>query len=213
LGHIGYFPGPDVATGIAAADLIIAINTELGDVDTQNYKLPAPGAGTRGLIHVHPDGDVLGRLYATDLAVAVSGTAFLAQMNAFPTSDTQGRDDSWLATIAEARQRARTAPLAESPFSAVVQAIGEATPAASVITIDAGNFSTWVHRLLGFGSGRRMLAAACGAMGLAVPSALAAACACRAHLSLRLSVTVVPHDRQRVGDCGSRESKRENRRG
>jgi len=173
-GHIGYFPGSDVATSIAASDLIIAINSELGDVDTQNYKLPAPGTGARRLIHVHPNADVLGRLYSTDLAVAASGSAFLAQLNKMPAPGPT-KDESWLRTVAEARHRVRSAPLAESAYAAVVQAVGDGTPDDSVITIDAGNFSIWVHRLLCFGSGRRMLAAACGPMGISVPAALAAA--------------------------------------
>ena len=182
LGHIGYFPGSDVATGIAAADLIIAINTELGDVDTQNYKVPAPGVRTRRLVHVHPDPDVLGRLYATEVAVSTTGSAFLEQMANLAPPEYSG-DDSWLRQVVDARQRVRSSPLADSAYSAVVQAIGDATPNESVITIDAGNFSTWVHRLLSFGSGRRMLSAACGAMGIAVPAALAA--------SLRLRHTPV----------------------
>lgn len=176
LGHIGYFPNPDLAATLSAADLILAINTELGDVDTQNYRLPRPGIATAPLMHVHPDPAVLGRLFAAEVAVATTGLTFLQQMLARPAHVPQRLD--WLSTVAETRRRMAASPVAASTFAAVVQAVDEVIGPDAVITLDAGNFSVWVHRLLRFGGRRQLIAAACGAMGIAVPAAVAASLRC-----------------------------------
>ena len=49
-----------------------------------------------------------------------------------------------------------------------------ALPADAVVSVDAGNFSGWPQRFLTFGGGRRLLGPCNGAMGYAVPAAIAA---------------------------------------
>lgn len=172
LGHVGYFPNAELAKAMNAADLLIAVNTELGDVDTQNYRLPQPGIGRVPLVHVHPDPDVAGRLFAATVSVAAPGATFLEHM-AISHGGALKRAP-WLRTVAAVRHRMSASPVTPSAFKSTVEAIDEAAGSDAVITLDAGNFSLWVHRLIRFGGGRELVAAACGAMGMAVPGALAA---------------------------------------
>ncbi|ONI87751.1 hypothetical protein ALI22I_21445 [Saccharothrix sp. ALI-22-I] len=57
----------------------------------------------------------------------------------------------------------------------VAAALDAELPDGSVITFDAGNFSSWVHRYVHVGPDRLMLALGNGAMGFGVPAAVAAA--------------------------------------
>ncbi|MET0237192.1 MAG: thiamine pyrophosphate-dependent enzyme [Kibdelosporangium sp.] len=57
----------------------------------------------------------------------------------------------------------------------IVAALDADLPAGAVITFDAGNFSSWVHRHVHAGPDRLMLALGNGAMGFGVPAAVATA--------------------------------------
>jgi acetolactate synthase-1/2/3 large subunit len=56
----------------------------------------------------------------------------------------------------------------------VVQALKRHLPTGSIITSDAGNFSGWIERYLPLPDGARYLAPTSGAMGYALPAAVAA---------------------------------------
>ncbi len=60
-------------------------------------------------------------------------------------------------------------------FGHVVTAIGTHLPGDGIVTADAGNFSTWLHRHFRFRATQRLVSAISGAMGLGVPAAVAAA--------------------------------------
>lgn len=57
----------------------------------------------------------------------------------------------------------------------IAVALDAELPADAVITFDAGNFSSWIHRYVHAGPDRLMLALGNGAMGFGVPAAVAAA--------------------------------------
>lgn len=60
-------------------------------------------------------------------------------------------------------------------FTHVAAALDADLPDDAVITFDAGNFSSWIHRYVHAGPKRLMLALGNGAMGFGVPAAVAAA--------------------------------------
>lgn len=60
---------------------------------------------------------------------------------------------------------------------AALSTLDAALPDDAIVTVDAGNFSGWPQRFVSFGGGRRLLGATNGAMGYAVPAAIAAALA------------------------------------
>jgi acetolactate synthase-1/2/3 large subunit len=59
-------------------------------------------------------------------------------------------------------------------FGAVMAAIKPLLAPDAVVTADAGNFTTWIHRYLYFKQTNLFVGAAVGAMGAGVPSAVAA---------------------------------------
>jgi Thiamine pyrophosphate-requiring enzymes [acetolactate synthase, pyruvate dehydrogenase (cytochrome), glyoxylate carboligase, phosphonopyruvate decarboxylase] len=59
-------------------------------------------------------------------------------------------------------------------FGVIVQELAKQAPSDTIICEDAGNFSSWVHRIWPFDGKNPALGAIGGAMGLAVPAAVAA---------------------------------------
>ncbi|HST49822.1 thiamine pyrophosphate-dependent enzyme [Jatrophihabitans sp.] len=59
-------------------------------------------------------------------------------------------------------------------FALVARELDARLPDGAVLTLDAGHFSSWVHRYVRLRPGQRLLALASGAMGFGVPAAVAA---------------------------------------
>ena len=83
-----------------------------------------------------------------------------------------------LADTARARELAHGWDTGQTPaadvFGHVIEEVATGLHPDAILTLDAGNFSTWIHRVLRMQPSQTMLAAACGAMGMGVPAALAA---------------------------------------
>lgn len=177
LGHLGFFVSPSVATLLQQADLVLAVGTRLGDVTSQGFTFPSQQPEPQPLIHVYPDPNAIGRHFSTTQAVVSTGHAFLRAMNGLARPSFPARA-GWLAQVAQARELAHGWDAARTPeadvFGHVVQALAASLAHDAIVTLDAGNFSTWVHRVLRFRRTQRLLSAACGAMGMGVPAALAA---------------------------------------
>ncbi|MGO4395118.1 thiamine pyrophosphate-dependent enzyme [Variovorax sp. M-6] len=179
FGHLGFFVDPQAAALMAEADLVLAIGTRLGDVASQGYRFPALAPATRALVHVHPDPGVLNRLHAPEVAIAASGDDFVRALLALAPPAAPDRA-AWIEAVGRCRHAQQTLTVNEDDgqgldFGAVVQAVERHLRGDAVVSMDAGNFSSWVHRALQFQPAQQMVAAACGAMGMAVPGALAAA--------------------------------------
>ncbi|MEP7300461.1 MAG: thiamine pyrophosphate-dependent enzyme [Caldimonas sp.] len=178
LGHLGFFVSPPLSALLAEADLVLAIGTRLGDVTSQGYTFPRQAPAPQTLVHVYPDGAAMATQFRTERAIVSGAHAFVQAMLDAPPAGAPARHD-WLAQSAQARDQARAwSPQATPPadvFGHVVQAIATRLAPDAIVTLDAGNFSTWPHRLLSLRPAQTMLAAACGAMGMGVPAALAAA--------------------------------------
>lgn len=179
VGHLGYFANSQTTALLKQSDLVIALGTRLGEVASQGYTFPSLAPDTAGLVHVHPDPAVHGRLFACEQALAVDAGEFVSRLLALAPAMPPSRT-GWMAAVAAhriARQPPAPAPDMDSgvDFGAVVQAVNQLMDSDAVIAVDAGNFSTWVHRLLELKPSHEMVAASCGAMGMGVPGVLAAA--------------------------------------
>lgn len=178
VGHLGFFVSPSVAALLKQADLVLAVGTRMGDVTSQGFTFPSQFPAPQALIHVYPDANAIGRHFSTLRALVSTGEAFVHAMNQLKRPDLPARAD-WLAEVERARELAHGWDAGRTPeadvFGHVVQALAARLDEDAIVTLDAGNFSTWVHRILRFRGTQRLLSAACGAMGMGVPAALAAA--------------------------------------
>jgi len=177
--HLAFNMPPVFKDTLNEADLIIAIGTRLGDVVTQGYKIPEAPRPKQKLVHIYNDAEPLGKVFDTDLSVVADATKTLqaiAQINA-PEAP-EGRDD-WISKTHALGADKMVWDTVEAedgvPFGNVVAHLRDVVDDDAVTAIDAGNFSTFVHRLFDYKTTHTQLAAVAGAMGMGMPAAVAGA--------------------------------------
>ena len=177
-GHLGFGNPPKHRQVLANADLIIAVGTRLGDVASLNYTFPTAPEPKQKLIHIYPDGEPIGKVFRTDLGLIADPAAVLMDLASHPRVVSSARE-SWRSSINEFvrgfQRFTSPEPNDAMDFGKVVVSIAAQAPANAVITTDAGNMSTWVHRHWVMTPKNTLLGAIAGAMGFGVPTAVAAA--------------------------------------
>ncbi len=171
-GHLTTATDPALARRVREADVLLVVGDRLGDVTTGGYTLIVPPTPSQALLHVYPDPLELGRVFAPELAVVSDSSEFFAAIEPVDGS-------AWAPAAAQARAEylAWSTP-APGPFAldlALVMAqIAQRLAGEAIVVQDAGNFSSWVSRFLPFHFHRSQLMPESGAMGYAVPAAIAA---------------------------------------
>lgn len=174
-GQVGWGMTDALRARLAAADLILAVGTRLGEATTEGYLLPACPLPAQRLIHVHPDPEELGRVYQPWQAV-VAGPAEFAEAAA---TLIPGHAASRAQAVRQAHQEYldSLAPLpAPGPLSldALAAGVNQRLPADACITVGAGNYALYPHRYRQFAGPGTSLAPTLGAMGYGLPAALSA---------------------------------------
>ncbi len=192
-GHLNIATQPAQRALLAEADLLLAVGTRLDSITTQGHTLPAAPVPDQPLVHVYPDADRIGLVHTPTVGVAADPVAFLTDLAARgPASRPSGGRtgpasgaglDGARAEWVERVRRTQTRLSAWHPVSAddgvvfgtVVAEIDRLAPSDTLVTVDAGNFTSWVHRYLAMRGDRRLLGIASSAMGFGVPGAVGAA--------------------------------------
>ncbi|MSU89117.1 thiamine pyrophosphate-binding protein [Rhodobacteraceae bacterium 2CG4] len=176
-GDFGTSTVPSLYSRLKEADLLLVIGARLGEMTTRTYEtIRPPEPGVR-LVHVYPDPDELGRVYAPDLGL-VSTPAAAARRLADLDLGRAGAWDGWCRAL-HAEYLADTEVPAHGAWpldmGVALAQLRDGLPADTIVTLDAGNHTGWAQRFLRFGRPGRELGSTCGAMGYAVPAAVAAA--------------------------------------
>jgi acetolactate synthase I/II/III large subunit len=176
-GHIGFGAPAGLRDKLSQADLIFAVGTRLGDVASLGYSFPKAPYPPQKLIHVHADGAAIGRNARTDIGLVADPVALLADLGQNVRVVSSARA-SWAASLNEF---VRGFQIFASPepddgidFGKAIMSIARHAPPDAVVTTDAGNMSTWVHRHWIMTPKNVLLGAIAGAMGVGVPFAVAA---------------------------------------
>lgn len=176
-GHLGFGTPADHIALLSQADLIVAVGTRLGDVATQNYKLPKSPEPEQTLVHVHEDPAVIGRNFRTDVPVAADPVAFLQMLAAQPAQVPASRA-SWVGEVNSFISGFTAFTPRETDdgvdYGRVVDAFARLAADDAIVLTDAGNFSSWVHRYWKMTPDNTLIGAIAGAMGIGVPAAVAA---------------------------------------
>jgi len=175
VGEVGINANPKLAQRVRDTDLLIVIGARLGEITTQGYTLVEVPKPAQTLVHVYPDPNELGRVYQPDLAINAAVGPFVASARQSQQADTSAWD-AW--TEAARRDYEDWIVPKESPgplnLSQVFHDLRELTPADTILTSDAGNFSGWASRFFPFRRYRTLLGPTSGAMGYGMPAAVAA---------------------------------------
>jgi len=181
-GDLGIGANPALVARLRQADLLVAIGSRLGEATSQGYTLLPVGEQLVGeprggpeLVQVHPDPSELGRVFAAALAIEAGIPAFARAARRLVAF--HGAHWGAWTQAAHADYLADSAPRPEGgllDLGHVMRDLQDLLPDDAILTVDAGNFSGWPQRFLRFGGARRLLGATNGAMGYAVPAAIAA---------------------------------------
>jgi acetolactate synthase-1/2/3 large subunit len=174
-GDVGIGPNPKLAERIKAADLLLVVGARLGEMMTGGYTLFGIPTPSQAMVHVHPDPEELGRVYAPKLAVNAGVKAIaaaLARMEPVDTSAWAGAADQ-----AHADYLAYTKPVkcpGDVQMAEIISWLDEVLPDDTIYTNGAGNFATWLHRFHRYRKLGTELAPTSGSMGYGLPAAVAA---------------------------------------
>lgn len=175
VGHAGVGVVSGLADRIIGADLIIAIGTRLGDTATRGYELLEPPTPRQRLVHIHVDPEELGRVYQPTLGIRAGAPETVAALAADAPLDAQPWQ-SWAAAARADYQKTLSPPPVPGSldFGRVMRYLDRRLPPESILTIGAGNFTLWPQRYYRFKQYGTQLGPQSGAMGYAVPAAVAA---------------------------------------
>lgn len=174
-GHVGIGADPKLVERVKTADPLIVIGPRLGEITTGGYEMLKSPYPSQPLVHVHPSGEELNRVYAAELPIQADVTQFLEACAAMEPVD----PSAWAsdAEVAHADYMAYSEPHdmgSALDMGAVIRMVRDKLPDNAIITNGAGNYSIWVHRYYRFRKPGTQLAPTSGAMGYGVPAAVAA---------------------------------------
>lgn len=176
-GMLGYGRGASMAVALDEADLLICIGATRSDVMSEGYTASMDAETVVAL----PDPSLLQHAGRLDQLILATPHTFAQALERLDGADVRGsRDDTWMLGRADAQRRFSTAPTEADPEAGLDLdvAFGElerALPADRAVTYGAGNATIWGHRYLSHETSASLVGARNGAMGLAVPAAIAAA--------------------------------------
>ena len=182
VGHLGFTTDRKLKAGLKAADLVIAIGAELGDIATSGYT--GLGGPEQTFIQIHPDPSAIVGFRDASLAIAATSRAFSEALSEFAPNlrgnpGAAAVERPWsrfrrdLRAAYEDSLVPRVTPGAVR-MEDVVSTVSALLPESGLITNGAGNYSQWVHRYFQFKRFRSGLAPTSGSMGYGLPAAIAA---------------------------------------
>ena len=161
-----------------SADLIIALGTRLGDINTMTYSLLRPPRIGRAPRARAPRPDRVesclpGR--SGHRRLAVGAAIGLAELDANRVAALERVDRSRRGASTRSSSRCPQAgPRRGVDLAVVIRHLATHLPANAIIANGAGNFTVWVHRFFTYRQPHTELAPTSGAMGYGFPASIAA---------------------------------------
>jgi acetolactate synthase-1/2/3 large subunit len=173
VGDLNIRPTPSLMERIKSCDLLIAIGTRLGDINTTGYTLLSTADAANKLIHIYPDAEELNSVWQPALAIvanAASAAESLSQLRVnkrWPAWRESARDD-FACTLTPVRS------LGAVNLAEVILHMNEVLPRDAIVCNGAGNYAAWPTRFFRFRHFPSQLAPTSGAMGFGFPAAIGA---------------------------------------
>jgi acetolactate synthase-1/2/3 large subunit len=166
---------PALAQRMQKADCLLVLGSRLGDIATAGYTLLDPAQLGPQLVHVHPNPDEPGHIFAPDIAIAADSTSMLAQLAALTPPpkplwakwrrDAREDFDSWLTP------KETPGPV---KMEQIIPWLSNHLPQDAILTNGAGNYAAFLHRYFQYKTCHTQLAPTSGSMGYGFPAAISA---------------------------------------
>ncbi|MBN9564303.1 MAG: acetolactate synthase [Alphaproteobacteria bacterium] len=177
-GYMGTRVPRELLDAMKRADLLVALGERLSDSVSQSYSFPTAPEPQLPLVHVWPDPNEVGRVFRPELGMACDPQAVIEALLARGTPRGVDGRRAWVGGLNAIHNRLLEPVWDRTEdgvnFSAVTAAVAQHLAPDATVTSDAGNFSSFIHRHLRFRPGQMFLASIVGAMGSAMPMAVAA---------------------------------------
>ena len=174
VGALGVGHDPRLTERVRECDLLFVIGSRLGEITTRGYTLIDIPRPTPAMVHVQPGADELGRVYEADVAIHSGSGPFIAALR--DAGPVHGPWREWTraarADHLDHRQPPPGGP--EVDLAEMIRYLSDRLPDDAIIANGAGNYSIWAHRFYEFRQFRTQLGPTSGAMGYAIPAAIAA---------------------------------------
>jgi acetolactate synthase I/II/III large subunit len=176
-GYMGIRVPPALIGEMKKADLIVALGERLTDTVSQSYSFPSAPQPQLPLVHIWPDPNEVGRVWRPDLGMPCDPYEVVKALLTLKIPSDGAKRRGWvdgLHKIHLSLLEKTWEPTTDGiNFAAVVCEIDKHLADDAVITSDAGNFGSYIHRYIGFRPGQEFLSSVVGAMGSGMPMAVA----------------------------------------
>jgi len=177
-GYMGIRVPRDLINEMKKSDLMVVLGERMTDTVSQSYSFPAAPQPQLPMVHVWPDPNEIGRVWRVDLGIPASPHEVLKGLLAKGAPAGASKRAGWvktLNTIHLGLLEKKWEPTTDGiNFAAIVCEVDKHLAPDAVVTTDAGNFGSYVHRYIGFKPGQEFLSSVVGAMGSGMPMAVAA---------------------------------------
>jgi acetolactate synthase-1/2/3 large subunit len=175
-GELGLRPPEPIRQNALEADLVLVVGHRFNGVPNMAYKFPS---STQKFIHVLPDPNSIGKIFRTDLSIVADSENFLEQLSLIEDTKTSSNKDEWVKLCHKRYlENDATKPPRNAndglDFAHFIDGLGKLAPQNSIITNDAGNFTSWMHHRFPFKSSMRLIGSEIGAMGMGIPAGVTA---------------------------------------
>jgi acetolactate synthase-1/2/3 large subunit len=178
-GYMGIRVPPALIGEMKKADLVVALGERLTDTVSQSYTFPAAPQPAVPLVHIWPDPNEVGRVWRPDLAMPCDPYEVVKELLAMAAPADAAKRRDWIDGLHRIHLSLLEKTWEPSPdglnFAAVVCEIDKHLADDAVVTSDAGNFGSFLHRYISFRPGQVFLSSVVGAMGSGMPMAVAGA--------------------------------------
>jgi acetolactate synthase-1/2/3 large subunit len=161
------------------ADLMVSLGERLTDTVSQSYTFPAAPQPQLPLVHVWPDPNEVGRVWRPDLGMACDPYEVIKGLLAKGAPRDAAKRKPWVEKLHAIHLKLLEKTWNQTTdgvnFAAIVCEIDKHLADDAIVTSDAGNFGSYIHRYIGFRPGQEFLSSVVGAMGSGMPMAVAGA--------------------------------------
>jgi acetolactate synthase-1/2/3 large subunit len=178
-GYMGIRVPPALIGEMKKADLMVALGERMTDSVSQSYTFPAAPTPQLPFVHVWPDANEVGRVWRPTLALPCSPHEVIKALLARGAPKDAEKRRGWVAGLNAIHRELLAKEWNETSdginFAAIVCEVDKHLAPDAVVTTDAGNFGSFVHRYIGFKQSQIFLSSVVGAMGSGMPMAVGAA--------------------------------------
>ena len=176
-GELGLRPPEPIRKNALEADLVLVVGHRFNGVPNMAYKFPS---SKQMFVHVIPDPNTIGKIFRTDMGIVADSENFLDQLSKVSNTNTNSERDEWvkLCHYRYLNNDSTVTPRNANDgldFAHFIDGLGKIAPENSIITNDAGNFTSWMHHRFPFKSTMKLIGSEIGAMGMGIPAGIAAA--------------------------------------